>query len=113
MMIKLRKVMQGFVLCACFFSLIFYVALNAARVNRRVSYWAVFESGDIVKVDSIVAVPILSAEDVDRMWPEYYAEITVNVGGQEIILRSKPFLFCDNPEMEGTHGGRVVYFPSQ
>ena len=112
MKIKPRTVV-AFAFCACLFSLIFHVVLNADRVNRRVSYWAVFESGDTVKVDSIVAVPISSAEDVDRMWPEYYAEITVNVGGQEIILRSKPFLFCDNPEMEGTHGGRVVYSPSQ
>ena len=112
MMVRFKTVM-GFVTCVCFASLIFYVAINTSRVNRRVSYWAVFESGEIVKADSIVAVPISSAEDVGRMWPEYYAEITVNVGGQEIILRSKPFLFCDNPEMTGKYGGRVVYSPSQ
>lgn len=75
-----------------------------------VSYYATFENGDTVKVDNIIAVPISSVEQVSKMWPEYYAETTINIDGKEIILRSKPFLFCDNPEMEGKYAGRDVYY---
>jgi len=78
--------------------------------NPSVDYYATFENGDTVKVDSITAVPILSVEQIGRMWPEYYAETTVNFEGKEITLRSKPFLFCDNPELEGSYAGRNVYW---
>jgi len=85
--------------------------LMTSGESRDVNYYATFESGDTVKVDSIIAVPILSVEQVSRMWPEYYVETKVRVGGKNIILRSKPFLFCDNPELEGTYAGRDVYCP--
>lgn len=77
--------------------------------NLTVSYYATFENGDTVKVDGIIAVPISSAEQVGKMWPEYYAETTIDIEGKEIILRSEPFLFCDNPEMKGRYEGRNVY----
>lgn len=76
-----------------------------------VNYYATFENGNTVKVDSIIAVPILSVEQIGRMWPEYYVETTVDIGGKEITLRSKPFLFCDDPELEGSYAGRDVYCP--
>lgn len=80
--------------------------------NLTISYYATFERGETLKVDSIIAVPILSVEQIGRMWPEYYVETTVKVGGKEMTLRSKPFLFCDNPEMEGwSYAGRDIYCP--
>lgn len=82
-----------------------------SRLRRSISYYAAFENGDTVKVDNIIAVPILSVEQIGRMWPEYYVETMVKVGGKEMTLRSKPFLFCDNPELEGSYAGRDVYCP--
>ena len=95
----------------CLYSVgwISYVVLNWGECD--INYYATFESGETVKVDNIIAVPILSVEQIDRMWPEYYAETIVDVGGKEITLRSKPFLFCDNPELEGNYAGRDVYCP--
>lgn len=101
------KTIVVFLICVCFVS---QFALHVERNNRAVSYYATFENGDTVKVDNIIAVPILSVEQIDIMWPEYYAETKIKVEGKEIILRSKPFLFCDNPEMEGCYAGRNVYY---
>jgi hypothetical protein len=44
------------------------------------------------------------------MWPEYHIETTVDFEGREITLRSRPFLFCDDPEIEGSYAGRDVYW---
>jgi len=88
------------------------VLFFAFRNNKNscvISYYARFESGDIVRVDNIIAVPVLSAEQVSKMWPEYYAETMIVIEGKKIILRSEPFLFCDEPEMEGRYTGRAVY----
>jgi hypothetical protein len=94
---------------------VFMICLGvvAALVTRQdnVRYFATFENGTVKQVDGIVTFPIWSVEQIDRMWPEYYAETKVNVGGKEIILRSNPFLFCDNPELEGSYAGRDVYCP--
>ncbi len=77
--------------------------------NLTITYYATFENGETIKVDSIITVPIFSVEQVSKMWPEYYAETKIGVDGKEIILRSKPFLFCDNPEIVGHYAGRDVY----
>jgi len=79
------------------------------RGSNTITCYAVFENGDTVKVDSIVAVPIWSEEQVNMIWPEYYAETKIKVEGNEIILRSRPFLFCDNPGTEGSYKDRNVY----
>ena len=102
------KTAVSFVFCVCFAVSVFYIATQSVF---QISYYATFESGETVKVDSIIAVPILSVEQIDRMWPEYHIETKVKVAGKEITLRSKPFLFCDNPELEGSYVGRDVYCP--
>lgn len=78
---------------------------------KAISYWATFENGATKQVDNVIVVPILSVEQIDRMWPEYYAETKIIVEGKEITLQSRPFLFCDNPEIEGNYAGRNVYCP--
>ncbi len=80
---------------------------------NKVGYYATFENGATRQVDSIIAVPILSVEQISRMWPEYHIETTVDIEGKEITLRSKPFLFCDDPELEGSYAGRDVYCPEK
>lgn len=104
-MIKLKTAV-GLMFCVFFACSVFYIMSNAGKI----SYYATFENGNTVKVDNIVAVPIWSVEQIDKIWPEYYAETKISVDGKEIILRSKPFLFCDNPEMEGNYAGRDVYY---
>ena len=107
MMKKVAAVLLFSVLCNGY---LFVVLCNTID-KYDVSYYATFKNGDTVKVDNIIAVPILSVEQIGRMWPEYYVETTVKIGGNEITLRSKPFLFCDNPELEGHFAGRDVYCP--
>ena len=99
------KILLVVVLIFCFEAVGFW----AGRDNPRVNYYATFENGDTVKVDSIVAVPIWSEEQVNMIWPEYYAETKIKVEDNEIILRSRPFLFCDSPGTEGSYKDRNVY----
>ena len=105
------KMFLWFFLGIVFAGFAFFVAFSSLGIDAvyHTSFYATFENGETVKVENIIAVPILAAEQIDRMWPEYYVETKVNVGGKEITLRSKPFLFCDNPELEGTYAGRDVY----
>jgi len=95
----------------CTFMIFLGVVVALVAHPNNVNYCATFESGETVKVESIIAVPILSVEQIDRMWPEYHIETTIDIDGKEITLRSKPFLFCDDPEFEGSYAGRDVYCP--
>ena len=90
------------------------IVLNSINIAKRssnpVSYWAVSENGRRKRVESIIVIPILEPNDVNGMWPVYYAETVVRVVGKRVKLNSKPFLFCDNPDLEGKHGDRLVYY---
>lgn len=100
----MKKLVAVFLIFSIVYSIcVFFV------VKYDVSYYATFENGDTVKVDSIIAVPISSVEQIGKMWPEYHAEINIKIEGKEIILRSKPFLFCDDPKIKGQYAGRNIY----
>jgi len=109
-MMRWRQLISTLI-AVCFAYLIYIVGLGVGAHKYNISYYAAFENGDTVKVDSIIAVPISSTEQISRMWPEYHAETIIDIEGKKVLLRSKPFLFCDNPEIAGRYEKRDVYCP--
>ncbi len=105
------KMFLWFFLGIIFAGIAFFVAFSSLGIDAvyHTSFYATLENGDTFKVDTITAYPISSVEQISRMWPEYHIETTVDFEGKEITLRSKPFLCCDDPEMEGHYAGRDIY----
>jgi hypothetical protein len=104
------KQLGFYIFCSCVAVFGFSLAIIALIAYQPISYYATLENGDTFKVDTITAYPISSVEQISRMWPEYHIETTVDFEGREITLRSRPFLFCDDPEIEGSYAGRDVYW---
>lgn len=83
------------------------------RVGEEVVYWASYQDGHRVRVGYLVVVPIKEPNDVNGIWPEYYAEKEVQlsvVEGVKLVLQSRPFILSENPKVQGRYGRRMVYF---
>lgn len=83
------------------------------RVDRGTSYWASYQDGHRVRVKDLVVIPMMGPNDVNGIWPEYYAEREVGlsvVEGVKLVLQSRPFILSENPKVQGKFGERMVYF---
>lgn len=83
------------------------------RAKEKVVYWASYQDGHRVRVEDLVVIPMMGPNDVNGIWPEYYAEKEVQfpvVEGVRLVLRSRPFILSENPKVQGKFGERMVYF---
>jgi len=80
--------------------------LRDVLLNEKVEYYSIKSNGKIQKTDSIIVYPLQAREDVKDVWPVYYAFIEI----EGIRFKTMPFLFSDNPAVQGEIDGRMVYY---
>lgn len=96
--------------CCYFIGRTVEFSFRSSSTHVPVQYWARFEDGTVVSVDTIVVFPIQKPEDIAGMWPEYYVVMSATISGNDFEMYSRPFLFCDDPNLAGEHFDRMVYY---
>lgn len=83
------------------------------HAKEGIIFWASYQDGHRVRVEDLVVVPMMGPNDVNGIWPEYYAEKEIQlpvVEGVKLVLQSRPFILSENSKVQGKFGERMVYF---